>query len=281
MQMNRLPIDKKVQIIHQLLEGSSIRSTSRLLDVTPNTVLRVFKDVARACSTFHNHHVRNLSCERIEADEVWSFVQKKQKRVTEYSRENGDVWTFLAIDADSKLVISILCGKRDLETATYFMSDLAARVIGKFQLSTDGYKPYVKAVHEAFEKDRELDYGQLVKIYSKPGEDNHTDNEKSGHYKYAGSRKDTIFGTPNHKFTTTAHMERKNLTMRTNIRRFTRETNGFSKKLENHYYSQCLHFVYYNFCRIHSTIRVTPAMHAGLSKKPMTIREMVELSEER
>ena len=278
--MNRLPIEKRCKIIHLLVEGNSLSSTARIMDVSFNTVMKLFIEVGKACIRFHNQHVKNIKSQRVQLDEVWSFVHCKKKNAPEESVGIGDIWTFVGMDSDTKLILSWLVGTRNMDTACYFVNDVVARLEGRVQISTDGYKPYIKAIDNVLDDGVQIDYGQLVKIYGKPGYDNHEDNEnKKGNYKYAGSRKDTIFGEPNHKFTSTSNVERQNLTMRMGMRRLTRKTNAFSKKLENHFYAHAIHYVHYNFIRIHKTLCITPAMQAGLMKKPMTIQDILLIAD--
>lgn len=272
--MNKLPIEKKVQIIKLLVEGNSIRATTRIVDVSKNTVAKLLVDIGRACQQFHNDTVIGLKSERVQCDEIWSFVGGKEKAKEKGADVEGDVWTWTALDADTKMIVSWLVGDRDADTATVFMKDVRDRIVNRVQLTTDGHRPYLKAVTEAFEYD--VDYAMLVKIYG--GSDGNTDNERR--YSPAtctGSKKTRVMGDPNPKFVSTSYVERQNLTMRMHMRRFTRLTNAFSKKIENHCYAIALHFVYYNFAKIHTSLSVTPAMQAGLTKKPMTIEDIVNL----
>ena len=275
--MNKLSTKERANIIRLLVEGNSLRSCSRIADVSINTVTKLLVDVGSACLQFHNDNVVNVNSRRIECDEIWSFVYAKEKNV-EYSDKSkedgaGDAWTWVGIDADTKLVVSFLVGNRDAASANDFMHDIAARLRNRVQLTTDGFKPYLKAVDSAF--DSEIDFAQLIKIYGSP---EGAGNEKRySPAKCTGSEKKWISGDPNPMHISTSYVERQNLTMRMAMRRFTRLTNGFSKKIENHIYANALHFVYYNFCRIHKTLRVTPAMEAKLATKPMTIEDIVSL----
>ncbi len=272
--MNKLPITKQKQILQLLVEGNSLRSCTRIADVSINTVTRLLENVGRACIKFHDEHVLNIKAQRLQCDEVWSFVYHKEKQNIEDRTDTGNIWTWIGMDADSKLVVSWYVGKRNLDSAYFFMKDVSSRLSTKVQLTTDGYKAYIKAVHKAF--DVPVDYGQLVKLY---GDERSRDNEgKEQHGKYVGAEKETIFGEPNHKFTSTSFIERQNLTMRMQMRRFTRKTNGFSKKLENHIYSIAIHFVYYNFVRQHKTLSITPAMQAGLTKRFMSIEDILKMA---
>lgn len=272
--MNKLPIQKRVQIINCLVEGMSMRATSRLADVSINTVTKLLVEVGGACEKFHNEKVQNLTVRRVQADEIWSFVYSKEKNVPEGMEDYaGDVWTWTAIDADSKLIVSWLVGQRDLEAATEFMTDVASRLSNRVQLTTDGHRPYLQAVDNAF--DGEIDFAQLRKIYGTPeGQGN---EKRYSPAECTGAEKNIISGRPDEKHISTSYVERQNLTMRMHMRRFTRLTNAFSKKVENHCYAIALHFVYYNFCKIHKTLRVPPAMEAKLIKRVMTIEDIVKL----
>jgi IS1 family transposase len=274
--MNKLSIEKRTQIITLLVEGNSLRATSRIADVSINTVTKLLVDVGRACQDFHNENVVNVNSKRIQCDELWSFVYAKAKNVPDGIEDQaGGVWTFVGIDPDSKLVLSWLVGSRDLDTAVPFMEDLRYRLKNRVQLTTDGLKAYLEATDNAFGGN--VDYSQLVKIY---GQGEGKGNEKR--YSPAeclGTKETKITGNPNPKYVTTSHIERQNLTMRMHMRRFTRLTNGFSKKIENHCYAIALHFVYYNFVKIHKTLRVTPAMEAGLTKKLWNVEDIVKLAD--
>ena len=276
--MNKLSIDKRVQIITLLVEGNSLRSCSRIADVSINTVTKLLVDVGRACQIFHDETVRGISAKRVQADEIWSFVYAKEKNKPQDVEGAGDAWTFVGIDSDSKLVISWLLGDRDVEAATVFMKDMAERIKTKVQLTTDGLHAYLKAVDVAFPTDDEIDFAQLVKIYGPSAGGNSTERKYSP-MECTGAKKTVIYGQPDEKFISTSHVERQNLTMRMHMRRFTRLTNGFSKKIENHGYAIALHFVYYNFVKIHKTLRVPPAMEAGLIKRIMSIEDIVRLTD--
>lgn len=273
--MNKLPKDKKVQIINLLVEGTSIRATSRIADVSINTVTKLLVEVGQACQLFHDEAVRGVAAKRVQCDEIWSFIYAKEKNKPQDVEGAGDVWTFVGIDSDSKLVISWLLGDRDIETATFFMKDIAERIKGRVQLTTDGLKAYISAIDADFPTDDEIDFAQLVKIY---GPAIGSGNERRySPAECTGAEKRVIYGQPDEKFIYTSHIERQNLTMRMHMRRFTRLTNGFSKKVENHGYAIALHFVYCNFAKIHKSLRVTPAMQAGLTKRVMTITDIVNL----
>jgi IS1 family transposase len=264
-----------VQIINLLIEGASLRATSRIADVSINTVTKLLVEVGQACQLFHDEAVRGVVAKRVQCDVIWSFIYAKEKDKPQDVEGVGDAWTFVGIDSDSKLVISWLLGDRDIETATFFMKDVAERIKGRVQLTIDGPKAYINAVDAAFPTDDEIDFAQLVKIY---GPAIRSGNERSySSAECTGAEKRVIYGQPDEKFISTSYIERQNLTMRMHMRRFTRLTNGFSKKVENHGYAIALHFVYYNFAKVHKSLRVTPAMQAGLTKRVMTITDIVNL----
>jgi IS1 family transposase len=275
--MNKLPIAKRVQIINLLVEGSSLRATSRIADVSINTVTKLLVDIGQACQLFHDETVRGVVAKRVQADEIWSFVYAKEKNKPQDIEGAGDAWTFVGIDSDTKLVISWLLGDRDVESATFFMKDVAERVSGKMQLTTDGLNVYLKAVDTAFPTDDEIDFAQLVKVYGPAT--GKGDERRYSPAECTGCKKQAVYGQPDPKFISTSHVERQNLTMRMHMRRFTRLTNGFSKKIENHGYAIALHFVYYNFVKQHKTTKVTPAMAAGLSKRFLTLEDIVKLTD--
>lgn len=276
--MNQLPLKTRVQIVNLLVEGCSLRSISRITGTSINTVTKLLVDVGKTCEALHDEMVRNVSSNRIECDEIWSFVYSKQKNVPENMKETygiGDVWTWTGIDAESKLVISWFVGDRDAESAFEFMEDIANRLTKRVQLTTDGLKIYLAAVENSFGKD--IDFAQLVKLY---GGAKGSENEKRySPAECTGIKKNKISGNPDEKYVSTSYVERQNLTMRMSMRRFTRLTNAFSKKIENHCYAIALHFAYYNFCRIYKTLRVTPAMEAGLIQNIMSIEDIVKLTE--
>jgi len=259
--MNRLNEYKQTQIISALVEGNSLRATARMCDVAFNTVLNLLLDIGSACADYQDRTLRNLHCKRIQCDECWSFAYAKQKNVPEEKRGRfgfGDVWTWVAIDAVTKLVPSFMVGNRDAQTARMFIDDLAGRLKTRIQLTTDGLKVYVDAVEDSF--GCEIDYAMLSKIYKSSQEETRYSPAEC-----VGVERKTIMGEPDSNHISTSYVERQNLSMRMGMRRFTRLTNGFSKKVENHAYSVALYFMHYNFARIHRTLRVTPAMEAGVS----------------
>ena len=275
--MNQLSLEKRAGIIQLLVEGNGIRATSRISKTSVNTVTKLLIDVGQACQLFHDETVRNITAQRVQCDEIWSFVYSKEKNKPENRPSAGDAWTFVGIDSDSKLIISWLLGDRDIDTATVFMKDVALRLRNKVQLTTDGLKAYLNAVNAAFPTDDDIDFAQLVKLYG--GYDYEHPERRYSPGKYIGAKKVTIYGEPDPKFISTSYIERQNLTMRMHMRRFTRLTNGFSKKIENHGYAIALHFVYYNFAKIHRALRVTPAIQAGLTRRVMTIEDIVRLTQ--
>ena len=270
--MNRLPRDKQIQVVRALVEGNSIRATVRMTGVAKNTIANLLVDLGAACEAYQVEHLVNLPCKRIQCDEIWSFVGAKQKQVNAGAQGVGDVWTWTAIDADTKLVPSWMVGDRGSDTAKRFISDLAGRLSNRVQLTTDGHKVYLNAIENAFGND--IDYAMLVKQYGECRE--------GGEVRYSpavctGAKKEAITGNPDPNHVSTSYVERQNLTMRMSIRRFTRLTNAFSKKVENHTAAVALHFMHYNFCRIHQTLRVTPAMAAGVTDHVWEIGEIVDL----
>jgi IS1 family transposase len=275
MTMNKLPIAKRVQILSMLCEGSSMRSISRVCDVSINTVAKMLVDAGKVCATFHDEQVRGVKAKRIQVDEIWSFTYAKQKNVLTAKAapsEAGDTWTWTALDGDSKLIVGWLVGGRDAQYANAFVQDLADRLANRVQLTSDGHKAYLEAVEGAFGAD--VDYAQLVKMYGSAPEN------MKGKYSPAectGIKKTCIEGEPDEKHISTSYVERQNLTMRMHMRRFTRLTNAFSKKFESHVHMVALYTVFYNWTRIHKTLRVTPAMAAGLTDKLMSFEDVCEL----
>jgi IS1 family transposase len=272
--MNVLTKEKRIQVVAALVEGNSIRATVRMTGVAKNTVVKLLNDLGCACAEYHNRTVRNVRVRRLQCDEIWSFVGAKAKNVSLQKKQEGwgDVWTWTAIDADSKLCVSYLVGGRDAGWAYDFMEDCASRIRGRVQITTDGHRVYLDAVEQAFGS--EVDYAQLQKIYGAPSDE---DVRKYSPARCIGCDMKVVSGNPNPKHISTSFVERQNLTMRMSMRRFTRLTNGFSKKVDNLRHAVALHFMYYNFCRPHQTLRVTPAMEAGLADHVWTIAEVVDL----
>jgi IS1 family transposase len=289
--MNKLPTEKRSQIIHLLVEGNSLRATSRLSDTAFNTVAKLFVDAAKACADYQDRTLKGLTCKRLQLDEIWSFVYAKQKNVPTAKSaptDAGDVWTWVAIDAETKLVPSWRIGDRSSETAIAFFDDLASRLTSRAQITTDGHKAYLasraqittdghkaylEAIEGAFGSD--VDYAMLVKMYGPSPE---------GARRYSpaeciGAVKTRVEGDPDPDHVSTSYVERQNLTMRMSIRRFTRLTNAFSKKVENHALSVALHYMHYNFCRIHKTLRVAPAMAAGVTERLWEVGDIVRVLE--
>lgn len=272
MGMNKLPITKRVQILSMLCEGSSMRSISRVCDVSINTVAKLLEDAGKVCMVFHDEKVVGVKAKRVQVDEIWSFTYAKQKNVAAAKAAPegaGDTWTWTGIDADSKLIVQWFVGPRDGETAKFFIDGMAARLANRVQLTSDGLKAYLDAVEGAFGCD--VDFAQLVKLYGDAPE------SAKGRYSPAectGIKKTVIEETPDEKHISTSFVERQNLSMRMHMRRFTRLTNGFSKKLESHIYAISLYFVFYNWMRIHKTLKVTPAMAAGLTTKLMSMEDL-------
>lgn len=276
--MNRLSSEKRAAVVAALVEGNSIRATCRMTGVAKNTVTKLLVDLGTACSVEQDKLLRDLPCQRVECDEIWAFVHSKQRNVPQERQDDptvGDVWTWVGIDADSKLVVSYRVGPRDLGEARAFMQDLASRLRNRVQLTTDGHRPYLKAVRDAFGKD--VDYAQLVKIYG---------NEPKGDTRYSpgvclGAERHAAIGSPDPSKISTSYVERQNLTMRMSMRRFTRLTNAFSKKVENLAAAVSLHFMHYNFVRPHSSLgkNTTPAMAAGVTDHVWTLRELIGLLE--
>lgn len=274
--MNRLSATDRARILGMMVEGNSLRSISRMADVSINTVTKLLVDLGAACSAYLDENMVNLSCKRVQVDEIWAFCYAKAKNVTpEIAAKNpfaGDVWTWMAIDADTKLIPSWIIGQRDGLTARIFVNDLANRLANRIQLTSDGLSVYLQAVERAFRG--EVDYAQLVKIYGDTSE---------GQKRYSpaeciGCERKDIVGYPDPEHISTSYIERANLTMRMGMRRFTRLTNGFSKKIENHSASVAIHLMHYNFARIHKSLRITPAMAAGISDHVWELEEITLLA---
>ncbi len=273
--MNQLSTERRAAVVAALVEGNSLRGTARLTSVSRMTVEKLLRDLGTACAAYHDAHVRGLKSQRIQCDEIWSFVGAKAKNVPEHKRgEWGDVWTWTAIDADSKLIVGYRLGQRTAVDAYDFMQDVAGRLTKRVQLTTDNLKVYLNAVEYAFGID--IDYAMLEKHYGS------FVNTGSAAHRYTpakitGVKAATITGDPDNRHISTSYVERQNLTMRMHMRRFARLTNAFSKKIEMHAHNIALHFMYYNFCKIHQTLRVTPAMEAGLSDHVWEVSELVSL----
>jgi len=274
--MNKLPRETRAQILGMMAEGVSIRAITRMTGASKNTVVKLLADAGRAFSEYQDRTLRGLPCKRLQLDEIWSFVYAKQKNVATAKKAPegaGDIWTWTAIDADTKLVPSWYVGARDAYAAQAFISDLALRLANRVQLTTDGHRPYLDAVEQAFGAD--IDYAMLVKIYGDaPGQGRYSPGECKG------AVKRRIEGRPISEHISTSYAERQNLSMRMGMRRFTRLTNAFSKKVENHAYNIAIYFMHYNFVRIHQTLRCTPAMAAGVSATLWELADMVRVLEE-
>jgi IS1 family transposase len=276
--MNQLPQAKRVQVVKALVEGNSLRATARMTGVARNTVSSLLVDLAAACSEYQNETLRGLTCRRVEADEIWAFCYAKEANVPEEHKGEfgyGDIWTWVAIDADTKLVLSWLVGERDTPTAIEFMMDVRDRIANRTQLTTDGLVCYLTAVEEAFGAD--VDYAQLVKVYGA----NPASERRYSPARFITAQKRSINGSPDGEKVSTSHIERQNLTMRMGMRRFTRLTNAFSKKAANLEAAVSLHYMYYNFARGHKTLANpyprTPAMAAGVADHMWSVEEIVGL----
>jgi IS1 family transposase len=271
---NVLSAAERIAVVSALVEGMSLRSVSRLTGVARNTVAKLLVDLGRACGDFQGDRLRGLTCKRVQTDELWSFIGSKQRNVPQDKRgEYGDAWTWVALDSDTKLCVTFLVGPRNAGACHEFMQDLAERVVGTFQLTTDGLNLYPSAVE--FALGGRVSYAQLVKQYA-------NQPEREGERRYSpavclGAERVIVSGTPDPKHVSTSHVERQNLTLRMSSRRYTRLTNAFSKKLENHWAAISLHFAYYNWCRIHGSLRITPAMAAGLARAPWSVADLVRL----
>ena len=278
--MNKLPLQTRKLIIRCLVEGQSVRATGRTADVSKNTVTKLLIDAGKACADYQDKALRDLPCKRIQVDEIWSFIYAKQKNVARAKTappEAGDVWTWTAIDADTKLVPSWRVGDRSGETAIDLMDDLRGRLANRVQLTSDGHKAYLEAVEGAFGGD--VDYAQLVKLYGSEG--GVSSDKRYSPAECTGIRKRRVEGNPDLAHVSTSYVERNNLTMRMSMRRFTRLTNAFSKKIENHTHSVALHFMYYNFCRQHKSLDgISPAMAAGVTDRLWDIEDIVRLIDE-
>jgi len=272
--MNKLSIEKRAMILTLLVEGSSMRSASRIADVSINTVTKLLIDAGTVCAEYQNEHLVNIKSKRVQCDEIWSFCYSKEKNVAPEDKGilgYGDVYTWTAIDADTKLAISWLVGRRDYEYAEAFIGDLASRLSDRIQLTSDGYGCYINAVEKMF--GGMVDYAMLVKIYGEETKGQKCYSPAS----FVSSEKRVMAGNPDIDHVSTSYVERNNLTMRMGMRRFTRLTNGFSKKIENLAHAVALHFMHYNFVRIHKTLKTTPAMAAGISNTLWSMNDIVAL----
>jgi IS1 family transposase len=280
--MNKLPLAKRVQILTLLCEGVSMRSIERIVGCSINTVDKLLRDAGEVALAYHDEHVRGVKAQRVQCDEIWSFVHAKAKNAPKSTRAGdptiGDCWTWTAIDADNKLLLSYLIGGRDAEFALMIMDDLRSRLANRVQLTTDGHRSYLQAVEDAFGAD--IDYAMLIKLYGEPP----SSPEAARRYspsECVGTRTDNITGNPDPKHVSTSYAERANLTMRMAMRRFTRLTNAFSKKLENHAHMVALYALWCNYVRIHKTLRTSPAMAAGIETRLWSMEDVVQLLERR
>jgi IS1 family transposase len=276
--MNKLPPAKRVQILSLLCEGVSMRSISRVVDVSINTVAKMLVDAGEACAAFHDEKVRSVKAKRVQVDEIWSFTAAKQKNVPNMKKPvdgAGDTWTWTALDADSKLIVQWFVGGRDGYSAKLFIDDLATRLANRVQLTSDGLRAYLDAVDGAFGAD--VDCAQRVKLYGEAPEA----QKRYSPAECIGCRKTVVEGNPDPAHISTSYVERSNLSLRMHNRRFTRLTNAFSKKFESHVHALAIYFVFYNFVRIHKTLRVTPAMAASLTDRLMTMEDVVALIDAR
>jgi len=273
-----LNMEEKVRVVACLVEGNSLRSTVRMTGIHRTTIQKLLVELGAACSVYQDKVMRNLKCRRLQCDEIWAFVGCKEKNATPEAKAKngwGNVWTWTAMDAETKLVPCWFVGSRDGGSAYHFIHDLAGRLASRIQLTTDGHKPYVEAVEDAF--GAEVDYAQLIKIYGTGSTDGKGAEIRYSPAQCMGARKAVITAQPDYQHIATSFTERQNLTMRMSMRRFTRLTNAFSKKVENHEAAVALHFMYYNFGRVHMTLRVTPAMEAGIADHIWSLEEIISL----
>jgi IS1 family transposase len=272
---NVLKAAKRVAVISALVEGNSVNATVRMTGVAKNTILKLLVELGAVCAAYQNETLRNLPCKRVQVDEIWAFCYAKAKNVPAEKKGTfgfGDVWTFTAIDAETKLVPSFLVGSRDAGCATEFVQDLASRLAGRIQLSSDGHKMYLQAVEDGFGGD--VDFAQLIKVYGPSPEGTH----RYSPAECLGTQKHAIVGNPDPKHVSTSYVERQNLTMRMSMRRFTRLTNGFSKKIENLIAAVAVHYMHYNFCRPHMSLKgLTPAQAAGVANRRWSVEDVIAL----
>ncbi len=277
--MNRLSTKDRARILSVLCEGVGVNAACRVTGASKNTVLKLLAEVGEACALYQDRVMKGLTCKRIECDEIWSFVGMKERNVPEELRGVvgfGDVYTWTAIDADTKLVPCWHVGNRSIGAARSFMGDLAQRLANRVQLTTDGYKSYLTAVEESFGND--IDFAQLIKVYGTEGQGKE-DARRYSPAECTGIEKKRIAGNPDMENVSTSYVERQNLTMRMHMRRFTRLTNALSKKMENHMHAISLYFMFYNFCKIHKTLRVTPAMEAGITDHVWDLEEVIWMAD--
>lgn len=275
--MNKLSTEEKVRVVACLVEGNSLRSTVRMTGIHRTTIQKLLVQLGAACSEYQDKAMRNLPCKRVQCDEIWSYIGSKEKNTssTAKAKGNGDCWTWVALCPDTKIIPCWFVGDRSAGSAWHFMHDLAPRLANRVQLTTDGHRAYLEAAESAFGCD--LDYAQLVKLYG-----NQNGNGVPAEVRYSpaqcmGARKAVVSGNPEFRHVSTSHVERQNLSMRMGMRRFTRLTNAFSKKLENHEAAIALHYMHYNFARIHQSLRITPAMASGISDHVWSLEEIVGL----
>ena len=275
--MNKLSTEEKVRVVACLVEGNSLRSTVRMTGIHRTTIQKLLVELGTACSAYQDKAFVNLPCKNLQCDEIWAFVGAKEKNTHPEKKEIGwgDAWTFAAICRDTKLIPCWLVGPRDANTAYHFIHDLQPRLANRVQLTTDGLKAYLQPIEDAFGGD--VDFAQLIKLYGNQLGANQPAEVRYSPAQCVGARKAVVSGKPEFKHISTSHIERQNLTMRMSMRRFTRLTNGFSKKLENHEAAIALHFMHYNFARIHMSLRITPAMAAGISDHVWSLEEIVGL----
>ena len=272
--MNKLTTEKRAAILGMMVEGVSIRAIARMTGTSKNTIVKLLRDAGMACAEYQDKALRNLKSQRLQLDEIWSFVYAKQKNVPENKwGEAGDIWTWTAIDADTKLIASWMLGDRGADTGRAFVKDLAGRLANRVQITSDGWKVYLTAMECAFQG--EVDYAMLDKVYATPVEA----QKRYSPPICVGAKKQHITGNPDPAHISTSYAERMNLNIRMGLRRFTRLTNAFSKKIENHFYALAIYFMHYNFVRIHQTTRVTPAMAAGVTDKLWELRDIVAIIE--
>ena len=272
--MNCLTPETRARVVNCLIEGCSIRATVRMTGAAKNTVVKLLADLGCACAAYHNRNVRNLKVRRLQCDEIWCFIGAKAKNVRLEKKQEGwgDTWTWVGIDADTKLVVSYLVGGRDGGWAKDFISDCASRIRNRTQITTDAYRVYLQAVEDAFGAD--IDYAMLQKIYGAPSDE---ETRRYSPAKCIGCDMKVVSGDPDPKHVSTSFVERQNLAMRMQMRRFTRLTNAHSKKVDNHRHMVALHYMHYNYCRVHSSLRVTPAQEAGLSDHIWGVEELIAL----